>query len=298
MTSTPLKGLVMRTAVVRAPRWGYIYAADPKKEAEEVPHAITFRFKDGTFTRGEANYDAHSLTMVAKPEVGLIAVSGAGYYSAILPSGTTAGDIFDHATPPPPVARTGGIRSVAAIQGCAFAVGLRGIIYRFEGPKRWIRIDDGLPNTFNVQAIHGFSEADLYAVGRDGELWQFDGRTWVRRELPTSVTLTCVKCASDGMVYVAGHRGVLLRGRNDTWASVDHDATTDNIWDLEWFIDGVYASTMSDVYRLDDAQLVPVDFGPDRPKSCYQLSAAEGVMWSNGEFDLMSFDGSQWTRIV
>ena len=87
MTSLPLKGLIMRTAVARLPGLGYIYAADPKKEAEEIPHAITFKYKDGTFTRGEANYDAHSLTLVSQPEFGLIAVSGAGYYSAIMSVG-------------------------------------------------------------------------------------------------------------------------------------------------------------------------------------------------------------------
>ncbi|MNR67130.1 hypothetical protein D3C85_1909650 [compost metagenome] len=63
-------------------------------------------------------------------------------------------------------------------------------------------------------------------------------------------------------------------------------------------MDHLYVSTMANVYHLKNDQLEPVNFGDDRPNSCYQLSAAEGVMWSNGEFDLMSFDGTQWRRIV
>ena len=55
---------------------------------------------------------------------------------------------------------------------------------------------------------------------------------------------------------------------------------------------------MDAVYRLKKEELEPVDFGKDPPKSCYQLSAAKGVMWSNGEYDIMSFDGKKWTRIV
>ncbi|MCY1293798.1 hypothetical protein D9M70_430690 [compost metagenome] len=298
MAVTPLKGLIMRTAVVRQPGLGYIYAADPAKEAAEIPHAITFKYKDGVFTRGDANYDAHSITMVSQPELGLVAVSGAGYYSAIMASGTRAGDIFDDSTPAPATPRTGGIRSVATIDGRAFAVGLRGIAYRFDGPGHWVRIDEGLPDSFNAQAIHGFSEEELYAVGREGAIWLYDGQGWQSCESPTSVTLTSVKCTPGGVVYAAGHRGVLLQGRQHQWRVIDQSETGDDIWDLEWFMDQLYVSTLSNVYLLKDDQLEPVNFGGDRPGSCYQLSAAEGVMWSNGEFDLMSFDGTQWSRIV
>lgn len=298
MPDTPLNGLIMRTAVVRLPGLGYIYAADPKKEADEIPHAITFKYKDGTFTRGEANYDAHSLAIVSQPELGLIAISGSGYYSAIMASGTSTGDIFDDSTPAPKEPRMGGIRCVAAINGQAFAVGLRGMVYRFDGPKRWIRIDDGLPDTFNAQAIHGFSNTEIYAVGRDGAIWLFDGHHWHPCESPTSVTLTSVKCAPDGTVYIAGHHGVLLQGRKDIWSVIDQTVVSDNIWDLEWFIDALYVSTLSNIYRLKQSQLEPVNFGDDAPASCYQLSASDDVMWSNGEFDLMSFDGIEWTRIV
>ncbi|AZD22915.1 hypothetical protein SAMN04489802_2620 [Pseudomonas chlororaphis] len=298
MPNTPLNGLVMRTAIARQPGMGFIYAADPQKEADEVPHAIIFKYKDGEFIRTDANYDAHSLAIVSQPGPGLIDVSGSGYYSAIMASGTSSGDIFDDSTPAPQNPRTGGIRSVAEIGGVAFAVGLRGMVYRFEGPKHWTRIDDGLPETFNAQAIHGFSGNEIYAVGREGSIWRFDGHHWHPCESPTSVTLTSIKCAPNGIAYIAGHRGVLLQGRNDMWSVVDQTETSDDIWDLEWFIDALYVSTMSNVYRLKQSQLEPVDFGDDRPKSCYQLSAGKDVMWSNGEFDLMSFDGIEWTRIV
>lgn len=298
MPAKPLDGLIIRTAIVRIPGAGYIYAADPHKEAQDIPHAIILKYRDGEFIRTEANYDAHSLALVSQPGPGLIDVSGPGYYSAIMASGSSSGDIFDDSKPSPKQPRTGGIRAVAAIAGRAFAVGLRGIVYRFDGPRNWARIDDGLPDTFNIQAIHGFSETELYAVGREGAIWSYNGHEWRPCESPTSVTLTSIKCSPTGMVYVAGHRGVLLQGRHDQWSVIDHTEITDDIWDLEWFMDHLYASTMSDVYRLEDEQLHPVNFGEDKPGSCYQLSAAEGVMWSNGEFDLMSFDGLQWTRIV
>ncbi|AEF24325.1 MULTISPECIES: WD40/YVTN/BNR-like repeat-containing protein [Pseudomonas] len=298
MTDTPLKDLIIRTAMVRQPGMGYIYAADPCKEAEEIPHAISFKYQDGKFSRGDSNYDAHSVALISKPGPGLIVVSGAGYYSALMATGTSTGDIFDDSHPKPEKPRTSGIRSVSTIAGSAFAVGLRGIVYRFDGPKQWSRIDAGLPETFNGQAINGFNEEDIYAVGREGAIWRFDGAQWQRCDAPTSVTLTSVLCAPDNVVYVAGHRGVMLKGREDTWDVIEQEEVVDDIWDLEWFLGELYVSTLSNLYRLKENRLVPVDFGDDRPRSFYQLSTNGDVLWANGEFDLMSFDGQQWSRIV
>jgi hypothetical protein len=175
---------------------------------------------------------------------------------------------------------------------------LRGLVYRFDSFYQWTQIDQGLPASFNIQAIHGFDASDIYAVGRHGSLWHFDGKRWDEVELPTNANLTSVKCAGDGKVYITGHKGTLVCGRTDAFEIIDHDETEDDIWDVEWFGGQVFVSTMRAVYRLKGHALQRVDFGDDLPRSCYQLSAAKGVMWSNGEFDIMSFDGKSWTRIV
>jgi hypothetical protein len=298
MSKSPLQGLVIRTAVVRRYDLGFIYACNPKKEAEEIPHAIIFKWKAGALDRGECEYDAHTACVIEQPEPGLVDVSGAGYYSVNTRNGMTTEDIFENSQPPPRTRRLGGFRSVSEVEGKAYAVGLRGMVYRLDALSRWTRIDEGLPDSFNIQAIHGFEASDIYAVGRHGELWHYNGTEWMKRELPTNVNLTSVKCTADGIVYIGGHSGILIHGRGNTWAIIDHEETEDDIWDLEWFNGHLYVSTMRAIYKLNEDELAPVDFGDDPPKSCYQLSAAKGVMWSNGEYDIMSFDGRSWTRIV
>src|SRR3954467_9771417 len=104
-----------------------------------------------------------------------------------------------------------------------------------------------------------------------------------------------VKCAGDGNVYIAGHGGMLIRGRGEAWNMIDQQQTKDHLWDMEWFGEELYVSTMRAIYRLSGQELVPIEFGEDSPKSCYQLSSAKGVMWSSGEYDIMSFDGRRWT---
>lgn len=297
-TTSPLQGLVIRTAVIRDGGVGYLYCGDPVLEKEGRPHAISFRVQAGEFARGDANFDISTCCIISTPCPGLVCVAGAGYYSVLTAKGSSAGDLFVDSSPAPDTPRAGGIRQVAAIGGMAHAVGLRGAVYRYDGVKIWTRIDHGLPPTFEGQAIHGFAADDLYAVGRDGAIWRRDASTWQVCASPTAVGLTSVLCAADGWVYAAGHHGVLLKGRGDQWALIEHGATDDSIWDLAWFQDVLYASTLNHVYRLQGGVLVPVDFGMDRAISCYRLSACVDALWASGEFDVVGFDGRQWTRVA
>lgn len=298
MTESPLQGLVIRTAVVVRPDVGYIYACDQKREEAWIPHTVTFRWMAGVFERGACNYDAHTACVIRQPEPGLVHASEPGYYTILSKSGTRSGDIFRDSKPatPPKVQR--GVRSVAAIEGRAYAVGLSGMVYRLEAVAYWSRIDTGISGNVDLHAIHGFNATNLYAVGSHGEVWHHNGKAWTKRDMPTNLNLTTVTCADDGMVYIAGHDGVLIRGRDDVWEVIEHEDTADDIWDLEWFEGQLYVATMEGVYRLQKDRLVAIDFGDDIPRSSYQLSAANGVMWSIGEFDIMSYNGTRWVRIV
>jgi hypothetical protein len=298
MAGHPLHGLVIRSGAVRLPTVGYILACDPKREEKDIQHTISFTWKAGKFNRGEANFSAHSCCTVQQPEPGLVKVGASGSYSIETQRGVTPGNIFSDSQPPPEKPRFGEIRSSAEIGGKAYAVGLRGMAYRLDGLKQWIRIDEGLPSTFNAQAIHGFSDSDIYVVGRNGAVWHFDGRAWTECDIPVSENLYAVNCAENGMVYIAGHGGTLVQGRSNKWAAIKQEDTTTDIWDLQWFGDGLFVSTINGVFRLSQGRLSAVDFGKDSPKTSYQLSAAPDVLWSIGRKDVVSFDGKKWTRVV
>jgi hypothetical protein len=197
----------------------------------------------------------------------------------------------------------GMMRGLGVVGGRAYAVGMQRQAYRRDDRNKWTCIDATArpdaddSNVYSFEATAGFSADEIYAVGRRGEVWSYDGSEWAPEASPTNLVLTSACCAEDGHVYAAGRHGTLLRGRRGFWELIVQDATEEDFWGLVWYSGALYASTMRGLFRLEGDRLARVDFGADRPSSCFALSAADGVLWSIGAKDVMSFDGKQWTRI-
>jgi len=197
----------------------------------------------------------------------------------------------------------GPLRAVRSIDQFTYAVGMGRQAYCRTDINRWISIDGGTRTKFDggdlvgFDAVDGFNSNEIYAAGRRGEIWLYDGRLWSRLDSPTNANLTNMRCCADGNVYVCGQRGTLLVGRDDDWRAIEDLGLDEDIWGIEWYKNKLYVSTRQDVYRLEENGLVSVNFGSDKPKTCYHLSARDNVMWSFGAKDVMSFDGHLWTRV-
>jgi len=199
----------------------------------------------------------------------------------------------------------GMMRGIRAIEGKAYAVGMQRQVYRRDDLDRWvdlspaIRPDPSSGIVCSFEAIDGFSAAELYACGRDGEIWWYDRGNWRQVASPTNMHLTNLVCAGDGNVYACGRVGVLLKGRHDRWEIIPQDLVAQDFWGIAWFGDRLYLATMNLVLELVDGALAPVVFGDDFPQTCFNLAVAldSSVMWSTGAKDVLSFDGTTWTRI-
>jgi hypothetical protein len=191
------------------------------------------------------------------------------------------------------------LRYCGAIAGYAYACGMNRQVYRRTAEAEWLAMhatESKKGEVAGFEAIDGFDEKEIYAVGWEGEIWQLVKKKWVERESPVNVILTGVECAGDGVVYVCGQNGTLLSGRNDEWEVLEQNNLEDDLWDLCWFNKKLYVASMSYLYQLEGTELVPVEFGKDAPDSCYKLTEADGVLWSVGQEDLFSYDGKTWTR--
>jgi hypothetical protein len=196
-------------------------------------------------------------------------------------------------TPKPKV-----LRGIGVVDGYAVACGMKRQVYRREAEGTWTAMHAPAPEKGNAgfEAVAGFSSKEMYAAGWNGEIWEWNGKKWVNRSSPTNLILTGVCCASDGNVYACGKTGILLRGRHDSWKTVDLGDLKQDLWAVHDFKGKIYLATMQTLFTLGEGGLEPVEFGDDEPASCYRLTDAEGVLWSVGAADVFSYDGSVWTR--
>jgi hypothetical protein len=202
----------------------------------------------------------------------------------------------------------GPMRDLRRIGEHLYAAGMGRQVYRREGPSQWSRADAGVVqpighmskdgNVAGFNAIDGISEDDIYAVGFGGEIWRREKGRWRQLDSPTGVVLTGLKVVRPDLAYAIGQRGVLLEGKGDAWRAIDHQATEDDLWGIEWFKDHLYVSSAKGVFRLAlSGDLQPVDMGLGTGRTYYDLHANDGVLWSVGPKHLSWTDGSKWMDI-
>lgn len=271
----------------------YIVATMDDLMGREIPHS-TFLSLDADQWRSVdgAPWATAGACVVHLPSERFIAVSEDGDVMTYV-----GGNRSDESISPKP--RT--IRAVSAIGGRAYACGMFRQVYVRTAEGEWNFVGappprQRIPSGF--EAIAGFDESDMYAVGWRGEIWQRKNGEWRQHESPVNVILTGVCCAADGFVYICGQNGTIVKGRNDSWSVIDHELPRSDLWDIHAFGDRIFSSSFTDLIEIRDNSVEPVDFGDDEPGTCHRLTSAEGVLWSVGSDDVFAFNGEYWRRIV
>ncbi len=197
----------------------------------------------------------------------------------------------------------GKLRNVRNIDDLIFVVGMDRQVYKRNELGNWELFEKGIEqnttkNIYGFESIDGFSKDSLYAVGWEGEIWNFEKDVWKPQNSPTENILVDVCCAGNGYVYACGRQGLILRGKNGNWEILKQNNFSEDIWSIVWFNEKLYCATMTEIYTLNSDNILEYEnMGEDTAKTCYKLDARDGVLWSFGEKDLMSFDGLNWKRI-
>lgn len=298
-------GESITTGVVIDKGWGYILTTVDKLVQENVPFSRIYSIDQGELGSMDVEWLACSIALCHVPDRCLLTVAQKGGHVQFMGGGKeileNISSIQKKFKRKPGLMRE--IRCIAG--GRAYAVGTGRQAYRREAAGVWQCIDKWSQDDsmelldYSFESIDGFSEEEIYTVGWEGEIWSYNGKKWTKINSPTNLSLHKVKCAGDGMVYIGGKNGMLIRGRKNKWEVVKHEKTEEDIWGLEWFDGKLYASTVSLLYYLDGDSLNLVDYGEAGiPGTCYHLSIAEGVMWSIGAHNVVEFDGKTWKQIL
>jgi hypothetical protein len=287
------------TGAIRRPDLGYLVLSNDEAAKAHIAMAGIVQWKPtGWGDGGTVNWRAAGVAMVRQPLEQLCLV---GEFGQVLLVGS--GDRHEEHVGGVALKDRGPLRGVRAIGQHVYCVGMDRQAYRRNSVAgTWSSFDNGLPpaaagEVAGLEAIDGYSEADIYAVGWDGEIWQHDGLRWTQRDSPVNTVLVDVCCAGDGWVYACGRNGVLIKGRNDDWSLLDLDGFSDDLWSLASYAGQLYLATMDYVLTLGAGHLDVVGMGQDQAKTCYDLVVDQGVLWSIGAKDVLSFDGQAWTRI-
>ena len=263
----------------------------------------------GVWVRGswrilESAYAVRSQTVVTLPETAVISISDVGNVRASTPRGGADEANVGNFSGRRVLGRTR-LNEVRACNGTAYAVGTRRAAYKRARGSEWICIDDdcysGREFKAGFELIHGFSEQEIYAVGRNGEIWQYDGVHWLQRDSPTNVWLNGVVCAEDGFAYAVGARGTIVKGRNDRWTLVPGVAEGYEFWSVEDYMGRIFltANTMLLFELSDTAAVELVDFGDCAvPTSAYHLTKGGGCLYCFGSKDIRRYDGAGWEEIL
>ncbi|GAA0358980.1 type IV secretion system immunity protein Tsi7 [Bowmanella denitrificans] len=257
---------------------------------DDVPHSsIIAMDRDKWADAFNTNWNATAIAISKKPSEKMVLIGEDGQVCSYV--GGVRTDEKSLANAPM-------IRSASSIGGYVYACGMKRQVFKRVDENRWTDLSAPMPGKSEragFEAISGYSEKEIYAVGWNGEIWKFDGSQWVNFDGLTNLILTSVCCADDGQVYVAGQQGTLLIGRNEQWQQVEfEDGENEDFWGLSYFQGRLYLSTMTNLYTLQDQRLIPVDLGDLNCSTFFALTHAEQVLWSVGSHDLLAYDGKQW----
>ncbi len=163
------------------------------------------------------------------------------------------------------------------------------------------RLDAGRTKLFWLLA--GESERAIFIGGKraDALLYFWNGAAAVACGLPASGYLRDILIAPDGIVWICGGDGLLLRGNGRDFEVVldldrgpafhpwprSRSACTSDPTPVRMH------STFSRTER--QPQCAP---GSPAPESAHTMEAVGGVLWVVGMKDLVRFDGDRWERIA
>jgi len=173
----------------------------------------------------------------------------------------------------------------AADKDFVFTVGVGGEIVRIRNTiVDLLRPADGS----RLNAVHGFSSADVYVVGDHGRVIHFDGKRLTDIDVGTNCNLLTVLCSGES-VYIAGTAGFAVVGKAGVWTRFDAPNVT--FTSLAYFKDHLYAAAGVDGVlvensgRMDEKKKITV----------YRLrTVGDDLLFAVGNRLVAQFDGAGW----
>lgn len=228
-----------------------------------------------------------SLSVARKPKQhGLILSAAPSTFVAVTGSGDSDEEYVDKGS--------FAVKYLKCVFDYTYAIGPKGNVYKRVDLDRWVKMDRGMDyeKASFVLDIDGFDEDDVYIVGKDGDIWNFNGDSWTHCNFPSKESLNAVVCAPDGNVYIGADGGSIWKGRNNNWTKIYDGSFSVNWNEMRWFQDKLWVISDYMLRIVDDGSLViPQDGqGVDIILEGH-MDVYDGVMLIAGLYTVHTFDG-------
>jgi hypothetical protein len=170
----------------------------------------------------------------------------------------------------------------------------------------WIKIDQSIYSPLedevdrSLNAIDGFSDEDIYAVGDEGKIFHWNGKGWSSVISPTNLSLYSILCTSINDIYIAGAGGLVFKyTQNENWIDLsDAEITSESIESIAEYKGSIYVACHEALLRVDGDKLSIVDVSLKGKHSYDALSSNSDVLWCVGDESVLVFDGATWNEYI
>ncbi|RJR20279.1 MAG: hypothetical protein C4581_03615 [Nitrospiraceae bacterium] len=280
----------------------YISGVSDELAEQNIDHAVILRWFEGKWAHKTVNVAIRGMSALEGDKVTLLNMGIDGKIIEFTFPGEHVEHVDTSDSGPSDLLH---LRCMSKIDNHIFVAGMARRVYRRDGVNQWTAIDQGVfvprdtrKEAVGFNAIDGLMDNSIYAVGYKGEIWHFNGEKWEKNESPTNVVLNGVKCRSDGEVYACGMAGLILKGSNGSWLSIDQDLTRNDFWGITEFQGRIYLSNYDGLFTVHDDTLEPVNFGFNKKLSTAYIHSSDNALWSVGQKDLAyTIDGTTWLEV-
>lgn len=195
------------------------------------------------------------------------------------------------------------LRDLLVIEGGVFVCGGNHQVYRRKGIEDWVDIGPGddLRASFpenHFEALDAFTAQEIYAAGRDGVIWWFDGSEWTPVQTATNLSFLSVSCGADGVVYLGGQGGIVAIGRHDAFELYSPPSAMNDIWGIAHYQSKTYVAMTRALmtFSPDDGLVVEPD-AMELGETFYTLKQAGASLWSFGQKDVLRLSDGGWIAL-
>jgi hypothetical protein len=279
-----------------------VVVSNKEMRNQQIPFSFLSARKDGEWLEGgSTQWDALALVNTTYPLKQLAVIGPHGNVHLTGSGDRHAEKIADGPFTP---IELGLLRGARTIEGLPVVCGMKKQVYLRQDANKWQCISKDIAGGEGVhgfEAIDGFSLNDMYAVGWYGEVWHYNGATWMKIDVPTKNLLTDVCCAGDGTVYITGRGSTFITGRHNAW-QVQQFKHPVELVTLCWFKGVLYAADFKNIYTCNTNGIIEPVFYPDAHDAYTnytfgKLALGTGIMLSAGVKDWFTFDGTEWKKI-